>query len=469
MKNERGITLLTLIITIVIMIVLAVIVINVALGDNGIFKNTKTAKIMNKVQALDDSIKAYTLKNNDPYSSSKKTINDLISEGILKKITLTGENITSEEDDKSIYYVNFENAGLEVAQTLGLKSEDFENSEKLTSFTYTRLSDLQDKGIYVVDNDLNAAYLKDNRTYGTLTNFGEKENIDVASEYASQKLKLIVNPSGEVTYQEAILVIDRTVSMALADSAKDTEDITLIKNSDGTIDYVASYNTTRWACTVKALDTFVQRYFENCPNGKVSIYTFYGGKNDGGIELLGSCSSESEAKSKYANIFTEDQFRTAVSKLITEYDKYKYMGRSQAVRQVNNYYFGGTQYFNVDSSGNYQIDCRFANQQFSTLFNGDPARLGYSTCAPNALYKAYLQAQTNAKNSILTNVIIMTDGDSNTYWSPCSDKYSIGTVAKSIRELSVGEKNFGVYAIELGYDLQERIRINISWKYRWRL
>lgn len=461
MKNERGITLLTLIITVVIMIVLAVIVINVALGDNGIFKNTKTAKIMNKVQALDDSIKAYTLKNNNPYSSSKKTINDLISEGILKKITLTGENITSEEDDKSIYYVNFENAGLEVAQTLGLKSEDFENSEKLTSFTYTKLSDLQDKGIYVVDNDLNAAYLKDNRTYGTLTNFGEKQNIDVASEYASQKLKLIVNPSGEVTYQEAILVIDRTVSMALADSAKDTEDITLIKNSDGTIDYAASYNTTRWACTVQALNTFVKTYFDNCPNGKVSIYTFYGGKNDGGIELLGTCSSESEAKSKYANIFTEGQFRTAVSNLINKYNEYKNSGGSwggnSAVSQVNRYYFGGTQYFNVDSSGNYQIDCRFANQQFSTLFNGDPARLGYSTCAPNALYKAYLQAQTNAKNSILTNVIIMTDGDSNTYWSPCSDKYSIGTVAKNIRELSVGEKNFGVYAIELGYDLRERI------------
>ena len=52
------------------------------------------------------------------------------------------------------------------------------------------------------------------------------------------------------------LTADKNVIVFNSDETpKDTEDITLIKNSDGTIDYAASYNTTRWACTVKALDS----------------------------------------------------------------------------------------------------------------------------------------------------------------------------------------------------------------------
>ena len=95
--NTDGITLIALVITIVVMLVLAGVVINYALGDSGIFEGTKKGKYMNYVQALDDTIKAYTLKKSDSYSSSKKTISDLINEGILIKITL--------DENKTIYYV----------------------------------------------------------------------------------------------------------------------------------------------------------------------------------------------------------------------------------------------------------------------------------------------------------------------------------------------------------------------------
>lgn len=173
MRNQKGITMMMLVITIVVLLILAAISINIALGDNGIFKNANTSTIMSKVGVLDDSIKAYTLKNDDPYSSSKKTIDDLISEGILKKIILTGNDPENKEDDKIIYYVNFENP--DVAERLGLEASAYKNSEELTEFSYHNLQELQSKGIYVVDNDLNAAYLKDSKIYGKLVNFGNQD------------------------------------------------------------------------------------------------------------------------------------------------------------------------------------------------------------------------------------------------------------------------------------------------------
>ena len=78
MRNQRGITLVALVITILVMIVLSTVTITFALGENGIFSGMRTGKYMNKVQALDDSIKAYTLKSNNAYSSSKKSLDDLV-------------------------------------------------------------------------------------------------------------------------------------------------------------------------------------------------------------------------------------------------------------------------------------------------------------------------------------------------------------------------------------------------------
>ena len=42
-RNERGITLVALVITVVIMIILAAVTINVTLGDNGIVEQTREA------------------------------------------------------------------------------------------------------------------------------------------------------------------------------------------------------------------------------------------------------------------------------------------------------------------------------------------------------------------------------------------------------------------------------------------
>ena len=44
MKNEKGITLVALVITIIVLIIIAGIAVNMSLGDNGIFTKVKEAK-----------------------------------------------------------------------------------------------------------------------------------------------------------------------------------------------------------------------------------------------------------------------------------------------------------------------------------------------------------------------------------------------------------------------------------------
>ncbi len=468
MRNQRGITLIALIITIIVMIVLSAVTISFTLGENGIFSGMRTGKYMNKVQALDDSIKAYTLKSSNAYSSSKKSLDDLVSEGILKKITLTGEKSDSEDDDKYLYYVNFENPDISVADILGLKAKEYENEEKLTNFKYKELSDLQDKGIYVVDVDLNAAYLKNQRTYGKLSNFGGADKKKNASEFESQLIKLSVNPKEVVQSHEVVMVIDRTVSMALCNDPDDpavsnvadkNEDIPILYNSDGTINYTAGYQQTRWYSTVTAMDQFMDTYFGDTPSTdrKVTIITFYGAENENGIQRIGTYTNKDEAKSSYSNIFSEAQYTNMVRTIIDTYTNYASQGNwgggwnrpEDAVSRTNNY-LGTGSYFSISSRGTYQINCRVANSQYTRLYSGTPASLSYSTCAPNALNFAYNYIQTTDTN-MPTDVIIMTDGESNAYWRPCTNTTnSIGNVAKNIMQIVKGEHPTDVYAVGLG-------------------
>lgn len=288
MRNERGITLLVLVISIMIMLILAGVVITYILGDTGIFNNAGKAKIMSRVEALDDTIKAYTLKSTDPYSSSQKTVQDLIDEGILKQITLTGNNAESTKDNKTIYYVNFENEDVEVAKLLGLDEKVYENLEKLNTFTYRDITELQDKGIYVVDNDLNAAYLKNDTTYGKLVNFGVVEDDIYVGEFTQQTLTLQINQRVQEPKQEVIFILDRSPSMVAPQDINANP--VRFYDSNGNmyrgvdpngIDWEVTWNKTRWAGILKAADMFCDTYFEGASGNRLlTIYTYYGSNTE---------------------------------------------------------------------------------------------------------------------------------------------------------------------------------------------
>lgn len=55
-KNEKGVTLLTLVVTIVVMLILASIVITTSVGDNGLIEETKLATIEASVREVEEAI-----------------------------------------------------------------------------------------------------------------------------------------------------------------------------------------------------------------------------------------------------------------------------------------------------------------------------------------------------------------------------------------------------------------------------
>ena len=78
MKNQRGITLISLVITIVILIILAGVAINMSLGENGIFKKAQEAKKMQTIATAKEQIgleileaQIEAIENNDELEQSE--------------------------------------------------------------------------------------------------------------------------------------------------------------------------------------------------------------------------------------------------------------------------------------------------------------------------------------------------------------------------------------------------------------
>lgn len=442
MKNNKGITIIVLIITVIVMLILAAVSINYALGDNGIFEGTRKSEYMNYVQILDDTIKAYTIKSNDPYSSSKKTISDLINEGVLIKIVL--------EDNKSIYYVS--DTGLRILELdnkLENKTkleETFEGDSDWAETRFKKVEDLQKYGVYVVDNDFNAAFLYKNKIYGKLYNFGTAYLADDGSNYNGKLVNIYPKLITE-SEQEVVMLIDRTVSMALSiDADESSENVPIVYSNSGQIDYEIGYTKTRWYEAVKAMDSFINTYLaQGTTKKKLTIYTYCGADSSSlNVECLGTFTQMSPAKKSYANIFSQNQYKTMLENIDKTY-------KESGTYSVSQTYGLSTNYFST-SNGKYLINCRCINSQYSSLFSGNAPSLGYGTCTPNAMKTVYEYVLGKVSSNIPMDVIIMTDGETNTYVDLNSDKTLTGYYAGLIKDLEIKNHNTGIYAVGFSKD-----------------
>lgn len=97
MKNQQGITLIALIITIIIMLILAGVVINLTIGENGIFKMAKTAAKEYEIASIKEQIMT------DIYSKQVENMGN-ISDDTLKKILEKYGTLSEEENlmDKTL-------------------------------------------------------------------------------------------------------------------------------------------------------------------------------------------------------------------------------------------------------------------------------------------------------------------------------------------------------------------------------
>lgn len=71
MKNQKGITLIALVITIIVMLILVAVVLTIALGDNGILKKAR--------EAGNETKDAYS-KEEDVFLDKDNTLSDKIEE-----------------------------------------------------------------------------------------------------------------------------------------------------------------------------------------------------------------------------------------------------------------------------------------------------------------------------------------------------------------------------------------------------
>ena len=434
--NTDGITLIALVITIVVMLVLAGVVINYALGDSGIFEGTKKGKYMNYVQALDDTIKAYTLKKSDSYSSSKKTISDLINEGILIKITL--------DENKTIYYVTDDGLyklglGDKLSNRTNLENK-FKNEPKWADTKFKKVEDLYPYGVFVTDNDLNSAYLYKN-IYGKLFNFGVDDKIANNGKYNGKLINIYPKQIVD-SEQEVVILVDRTISMAL-DITQSGNNMPVVLDANGKFDYQAGYSKTRWSLTVDTLNKFMDEYLANNKKQKkkVTIITYYGYENgeDGedGLALtnLGTFTEANLAKKSYSQIFTLNQYQTILDEL-----------KSKGARQCgvpNDYYSTSYSWYTGQTEYNVQVYLSNSNDRnlknrttTSTIYKNGAPTLGSGTCTPNALKYAYEYIM--GKGEEPTNVVILTDGEPNRYrddynrWYSSTSNYGYGQSGKTI-------------------------------------
>lgn len=451
-KNNKGITVIALTLTIVIILILIGVAINFILGDNGLLKNSIKGRIMNKVQSLDDTIKSYILKNDDIYSSSKKSISDLENEGLIQKIPL--------RYGQSIYYVT--NSGLE---KLKLK---FNNSEFSIDATKNySIDELKEKGIYVIDNSFNAAFLDDGQVYGKLINFGDDLNI-ADGKVINGKIVNIKPKKKVISNQEVVLVIDRTVSMGMYVTSQPsgaTNDTIPIVIENGTINYKKGYELTRWAETVKAMDEFIDSFLPaNNKLKKLTILTYYGQDQESlSVENLGTFTTAASAKNSYANIFTQSHYSTLLYNLLINPNRRDYQYRLQS----SGYY--------KTSNGKYYIDCRVLNSKYSYLYNTgydnySMPTLGYGTCTPMALKTAYDYINNQAINEIPMDILIMSDGDANitlnyytasdysTYYNNGQERLNaqitseITQLASNIIGTFIKDRTVGIYAVGFSPD-----------------
>lgn len=98
MRNEKGITLIALVVTIVVLLILAGVTITYALSDNGIFENAKKAQAKTEEAALRDAVSnaqaQALIEYYDSSLTAKNTFTDMIKKYIPESYTVSADSVT---------------------------------------------------------------------------------------------------------------------------------------------------------------------------------------------------------------------------------------------------------------------------------------------------------------------------------------------------------------------------------------
>lgn len=162
LRNQNGITLFAIALTIVVMIILTMVPLNLVTKDGGIITQTKDADIYMNISGVQERISSDFLIDNDFDNSVKQ----LMEKGYIKKFL----NSSNEE----IYWITrlgltnmasgYEDDVLD--GNVNKKILDGVITEYETGkIRITSIDDLLGTNIYVIDRNLNVAYITD-KVYG---------------------------------------------------------------------------------------------------------------------------------------------------------------------------------------------------------------------------------------------------------------------------------------------------------------
>ena len=111
-KNEKGITLVALVITIIVLLILAGVTLAMVMGDSGIFGKANSAKEKTQLSNAEETIRLEVLENQVKSKAGDASLtNDQLKEEIAKKLTEQGYTVSGSTvtyyEDKTIDIENY--------------------------------------------------------------------------------------------------------------------------------------------------------------------------------------------------------------------------------------------------------------------------------------------------------------------------------------------------------------------------
>ena len=123
LKNEKGITLLTLVVTIVVMIILASIVVSSSIGDNGLIIQTENSIIKASIREVEEALDTkLLLKEKEEIKTGNLgnlTIEDLVEDKIVES---DESNISKQEVHYNVYKIDI--SKLDIKGNYGKGTDD---------------------------------------------------------------------------------------------------------------------------------------------------------------------------------------------------------------------------------------------------------------------------------------------------------------------------------------------------------
>ena len=205
-ENQKGITLIALIITIIVLLILASVSIAMLTGDNGILTRASDAKIETALGAVKEQIGLYQIEKK--MNKQEVTAESLLAEGKVSRIVQAGE-----ADKYYMYYA--------------LKEKSFEGMQGLGKGNIASLKD-----VFLIDDNLNVKYISSNgKEYGDNLNNKVLED-ETEIRFSSKAFSEYVSKISGVTEDEVKFKwMKNQTKLEIADTSVDSlQDLVFFPN-----------------------------------------------------------------------------------------------------------------------------------------------------------------------------------------------------------------------------------------------